>query len=419
MFSALIKAFTGRAGWLASLLALLIVVVTAYAAITVAPRMEQKHVVISGADSQTGISQTDLDKELVETQGEISNAENRTPAIANTAVDNIAQSEVADEQIDLATAGETETQVLLDQSDTDAAVALPDTQADLPPELSSTQEIVVQESTTVEADASAAGVHDQSSLSLRYDGLKLSLSGHLADDQLAQLIAEEVRNATPLDSEFTADVDGQGGASPLNWMGKFLAVIARLPDDAQGVINGSDMDGVQVIPDAEQTLVMQELAGSTDAENLSSQPVEVEDVIVEGGLETDNNITSGESDPLGSVSLTQNVDPEKYILSLNNRVAEKSIFEEGEANISAELEVELDQLATMMHGNPSLFLRIVGNLDFSAGPRDAEYVGLDRARQIRDYVRAQGVESFRVIAAPLPREYAYDKQIQVVFYISE
>ena len=100
-------------------------------------------------------------------------------------------------------------------------------------------------------------------------------------------------------------------------------------------------------------------------------------------------------------------------------MAQQAIFNSGDIEISQEFAAELDQLVQMMHNNRQLFLRIVGNLDFSVGPRDAEYVGVDRAREVRDYIRAQGVERFRVFSAPLPRDYAFDKQVQVVFYISE
>lgn len=79
----------------------------------------------------------------------------------------------------------------------------------------------------------------------------------------------------------------------------------------------------------------------------------------------------------------------------------------------------IDHLAEMMQQHPYLLLRVVGNLDFSVAPREAEYVGIDRAREIRDYLTAQGIERFRVFATPLPRDRAFDKHVQLVFYISE
>ena len=297
----------------------------------------------------------------------------------------------------------------------------------------------------------------QSSLSLRYDGTRLSLSGHLADEQMAKLIADEISNAIPPYSELEINVDGAGKASPLNWMNEFLETVTGLPDDAQGIIEGSDEQGVQVIPDVEQTLrereqpAAQMMAGQADKveadneaggeiEGVTEDELQTEEVTDAGvtepesaHLETaeapaedgadpgiENADALAESMPASTADDTGiSIHPGKYIVDLNKRVAEQAVFESGQFEIGDSLAAELDDLAEMMFQNPHLLLRVVGNIDFSVEPRIAEYVGIDRAREIRDYLKSRRVEPFRVFATPLPRDYAFDKRVQIVFYISE
>ncbi len=416
MFSALIKAFTGRAGWLASLLALLIVAVIAYAAVTGAPRIQQKRQADAQTTPQPALAELQAEKQVNEAHTTIEadtdkQAESPTTSLSGE----VKGSEGAE-------GGDTETALInTEQEDDTVSTTATDAQGgtseseEIPAEAASDADSGQVLDTSSQAD----DIHtsEQSSLALRYDGLKLNLTGHLADDQLAQLITEEVRNAIPRDFELTAKVDGDGGASPLNWMGQFLAAIARLPDDAQGVITGSDMDGVQIIPDAEQKLVMAPLD-----ESGNTKPLGEEDQTTEAKLDDPGAASLSDSDPGGEqedVARADMGDPADFILSLNKRLAAQPMFATGDIDIGVQLAEELDRLVAMLQQHPSLLLRIVGNLDFGVSPRDAEYVGEDRARHIRDYLRAQGIESSRVLAAPLPRDYAFDERVQVVFYISE
>ena len=294
---------------------------------------------------------------------------------------------------------------------------------------------------------------DESSLSLRYDGTQLSLSGHLADEQMAQLIAERVAYVIPPYSELEINLDGDGKGSPLNWMKEFLAAVSGLPDDAQGLIEGSDKLGVQIIPDIAQTLtapapkpVLAPESGSqdTDASTDNSTTSPDEEVLPEAApvavvLQTEpgDDESPGDEMPV-SIEAEQEPDvmapvvgepeaqnvladilPGKYITELNARIAGQRLFASGEYEIDEPLAAELDHLVEMMQQHPYLLLRVVGNLDFSVAPREAEFVGIDRAREIRDYLTAQGIERFRVFATPLPRDRAFDKHVQLVFYISE
>ena len=95
------------------------------------------------------------------------------------------------------------------------------------------------------------------------------------------------------------------------------------------------------------------------------------------------------------------------------------VFSAGDFTVGESLAAELDSLADMMRQHPDLLLRIVGNVDFEADPRFADFIGLDRARAARDYLYQQGIERRRVFARPLPKDYAFNKQVQLVFYISE
>lgn len=526
MFGALIKAFTGRAGWLAGLLALLISVVVIYAAVKGTPRVEESLI----SDAQTLLqSDSGSDEPLAQIRaegrdlfvdGQIQDTEalktklqaldgvrrviveptGTTPIVSpvqssQTEIDTT-ETTVEDPAAEDNQASQT---VVNAQGALNSDLKISDTQendpgtdalssevsASITPSSTSLVRDDVSTDTSVDqalaeegnakgdtgaelnVDVSDSQAANQSSLSLRYDGAKLKLTGHVGDDQLAALISQEVRNAMPGYSELESNVDGRGGVSGLNWMNQFLDAVANLPDDAQGVINGSDIEGVQILPDAVQNLLSmpqddQQIAqkgvqeqdvtsneGATAAieeqqVDANDQPVVEEQVATieentavatEGqAVSSDANETAddlavtakaesndeAEQNKIGTqTKLTENENPSDFILSLNQRMAQQPIFASGDIQISQELAVELDQLVQMMHSNPELFLRIVGNLDFSVGPRDADYVGVDRAREIRDYIRAQGVERFRVFSAPLPRNYAFDKQVQVVFYISE
>lgn len=528
MFGALIKAFTGRAGWLAGLLALLIAVVVIYAAYKGTPRIGQSLI----SDAQTLLQSDSVNDEPLAkiraegrdlfVDGQIQDAEALKTklqaldgvrrvivdsAATSASLSQVQSSESGANSTELAVVGQAAEESPAPQERVNAngsqdnAVKISETQEDgaEPAALNSEVAVSVTPSsadlvqnevltdarvdqplaeegnanvgtgTEINVDVSDSQAPDQSSLSLRYDGTKLKLTGHVGDDQLAALISQEVQNAMPRYSELESNVDGQGGISGLNWMNQFLDAVARLPDDAQGVIDGSDLDGVQIFPDVEQNLLStpqddqqieqqdaQELGSNSDqvatpateekqVDAIEQPLVEAQTVnsddnmaeALEGQLvspemsdTSDGQIVTEDAEPNDNdgaeqitsdtqAELTEIGKPSDFILSLNRRLAQQPIFASGDIQISEDLAGELDQLVQMMSRNPELFLRIMGNLDFSVGPREAEYVGVDRAREIRDYVRAQGVERFRVFSAPLPRDYAFDEQVQVVFYISE
>ncbi len=505
MFSALIKAFTGRAGFLASLLAFILIGLTAVAVLSKLPRIEQNLVDSSQsvlnqnlADSDTLVSLRAEGRNLI-LDGEFSDApglaaklediegvrsviiNGSTPAPQASSQEQPAEVvavQVGSKPVVDSASQDTDApdsnSIVSDSGETQVEAESTEAVGGGSEELAASGEPLVQavpespeSEVATSADSGVAEKMDQSSLSLRYDGTRLSLSGHLADEQMAQLIAEEVSNAIPGNSEMEINVDGQGTASPLNWMNEFLETVAGLPDDAQGLIEGSDKQGVQVIADAEQTLLRRELPQAMNTEQadssvpgsqendrvteeegsqleVSAPQAQTESTeIVPEAEQSDSTPVAGASADLAidsSVSMenigeepvpgpAENtpadmekvipVHPGKYIVDLNNRIAGQAVFESGKYIISDALAAELDDLADMMLKNPNLLLRVVGNIDFSVDPRIAEYVGIDRAREIRNYLHAQRVERFRVFATPLPGDYAFDKQVQVVFYISE
>jgi outer membrane protein OmpA-like peptidoglycan-associated protein len=499
MFSALNKAFTGRAGFLASLLAFILIGLTAVAVLSKLPRIEQNLVDSSQsvlnqylADNDTLVSLRAEGRNLI-LDGEFSDApglaaklediegvrsviiNGSTPAPQASSQE---PAEVVAVQVDSEpvanSAGQDTNAPDSNSGETQVEAESMEAMGSGSEELVATGEPLVQavpeslkSDVAASADSDVAEKMDQSSLSLRYDGTRLSLSGHLADEQMAQLIAEEVSNAIPGNSEMEINVDGQGAASPLNWMNEFLETVAGLPDDAQGLIEGSDKQGVQVIADAEQTLLRRAqpqamnteqadgpVPGSQENDSVTEeegsqlevsalqaqtesaeivpeaeQPDSVQvagasaDLAIDSSVSMENVIEVPVSGPVENTPADMEkvvpVHPGKYIVDLNNRIAGQAVFEAGKYFISDALAAELDDLAEMMLKNPNLLLRVVGNIDFSVDPRIAEYVGIDRAREIRNYLHAQRVERFRVFATPLPRDYAFDKQVQVVFYISE
>jgi len=134
-----------------------------------------------------------------------------------------------------------------------------------------------------------------------------------------------------------------------------------------------------------------------------------EDGAVEGGATANGSV----------VTQQQGGSPLDYIVNLNYFLTGKQLFESGETTPSPELESKLAELVQFLNAYPNTLIRIVGNVDFTVGQRDGEYVGVRRARAVRDYLRNRGIDSFRIFAAPLPRGYAFDEQTQIVFYISE
>lgn len=508
MFSALIKAFTGRAGFLASLLALLLIAVASAAVLLSLPRIELKledsaqavlGKALADSDSLVSVSAQGRNLEL---EGEFEDAAGLTAALES--IDGVRsvvinsgmrtrqvsaelpspEVVVTADPVSKVAEQQESAEVVMDAGNTDADVieseATDETpqvaeQALLsegePEDVPTSGEPLAQLATDPDQNGltpSSNDGYDQSSLSLRYDGTQLSLSGHLADEQMAQLIAERVGNLIPAHSQLEIDVDGKGKGSPLNWMEDFLKVISGLPDDAQGLIEGSDSQGVKIIPDVEQTLTRraqfrskapelddkpvvdatvdidtQSSGDISESESESGLEVELEVVVSDAELSdsglANDVITEGQAEAgavnedsalvleavpeevagTSVVEPTMAIQPQAFITDLNARIAAQASFKSGEFSISKKLAIELNRLAQMMQQHPDLLLRVVGNIDFSVERRIAEYVGIDRAREIRRYLYAQGVEPFRVFAMPLPRDRAFDKRVQVVFYISE
>jgi outer membrane protein OmpA-like peptidoglycan-associated protein len=261
---------------------------------------------------------------------------------------------------------------------------------------------------------------------------------------MAQLIAERVAHAAPVGSELDINLDGNGKGSPLNWMREFLDTVSDLPDNAQGLIEGSDALGVQIIPDLEQTLAVQPVvqpvvpeAGSElqgIAEPTEGNMADVVESAPDEPVLDESDQPASVSDSSMNMPVQENhapesvepeaeqaplVEPVKFITELNARISGQSLFAPGEYVVGEALAAELDGLAKMMRQHPDLLLKIVGNLDFSVGPRDARFVGIDRAREIRSYLATQQIEPYRVFAIPLPRDSAFERRIQVIFYISE
>lgn len=496
MFKALFKAFTGRAGFISSLLALSIIALTAAAILLSLPRIEQK----LEDSAQTMLSDTLTDTDVLEgfrvegrqllLEGEFEDAaslsaqlkeikgvrsvlinglkpepmavESRLDVAPDLASDASGQqSEPASAQ----TGEESEATGVVDAGNdsSDAGLKVDDSVVGTAIDENAIKEAVSVEPVSVNDQLMASGeplaqpapdsevnvsdtdqFFDQSSLVLRYDGKQLSLSGHLADEQMAQLIAERVAHAAPVGSALDINLDGNGKGSPLNWMREFLDTVSDLPDNAQGFIEGSDVLGVQIIPDLEQTLAVQPVVQAAVPEAGSelqgiAEPTEgnMADVVESAPDEPvldESDQPESVSDSSMNMPVQQNhapesvepeaeqaplVEPAKFITELNARISGQSLFAPGEYVIGEALAAELDGLAEMMRQHPDLLLKIVGNLDFSVGPRDARFVGIDRAREIRSYLATQQIEPYRVFAIPLPRDSAFDRRIQVVFYISE
>ncbi|MEE9447924.1 MAG: OmpA family protein [Arenicellales bacterium] len=548
MFSALFKAFTGRAGLLAGVLSLLIAVVIFMAVKMGMPRIEQKVASLGQAHLSQKMTEGDMlsafeakGRDLYIDAGiqnfdaiqadlaDVSGVRNVLPVNTNQAVASEANDDVSPE-VAVVDAQTSAAQAVANPSVDDAADSVANAPADEAP-ITEAEQPQAEPALVAESNAT----YDESSLSLRYDGTQLALTGHLSDAQLVALVTEDVQNLVPEGSQLTVNVDAQGALSNLNWIDRFLEVVQGLPNDAQGIIQGSDTFWVQVFPDAEQTLVEAsqnasvQVAQSTTGENTNifanvgvsnddandvmgnvsgdvagsdnsnpfanvgvnmqsqtlgqaiesnasienaaggdifanadasaqsdqggdasgnvfanvdvnaqseqsaqgsdGQPVDNTlsnvfagvDVNVQSNQPAEPKANSANSEMFisGAPSDNTQLDAEAYILHLNKQMAVQHMFESGEYRVSNTLANELNTLANVMRNNPNLLLRIVGNLDFSVDQRNAEYVGMDRARSIRNYLREQGVEPFRLFAAPLPRDSAFAKRVQVVFYISQ
>ncbi len=492
MFKALFKAFTGRAGFIPSLLALSIIALTAAAILLSLPRIEQQ----LEDSAQTMLSDTLTDNDVLEgfrvegrqllLEGEFEDAaslsahlkeikgvrsvlinglkpepmavESRLDAAPDSASDASGQqSEPASAQ----TGEESEATGVVDAGNdsSDAGLKVDDSVVGTAIDENASKEAVSVEQVSVNDQLMASGeplaqpapdnevnvsdadqFFDQSSLVLRYDGKQLSLSGHLADEKMAQLIAERVAHAAPVGSELDINLDGNGKGSPLNWMWEFLDTVSGLPDNAQGLIEGSDALGVQIIPDLEQTLAVQPVVPGAGSEfqgiaeptegNMADVVESAPDEPVLDELDQPESVSDSSMNmPAQENYAPESVEPEaeqaplvepvKFITELNARISGQSLFAPGEYVVGEALAAELDGLAEMMRQHPDLLLKIVGNLDFSVGPRDARFVGVDRAREIRSYLATQQIEPYRVFAIPLPRDSAFERRIQVIFYISE
>ncbi len=515
MFSALLKAFTGRAGLLAGLLALALVVVTAAAVYIKTPEIEQsladsampvlqstlvdsddltsfraegrnlmlegrfddpqglaaelksvegvRSIFVNGADLSIGIASPApvveeaglAQEEPPQTGAEIMQAAMETDQSAGEMA--AASRQVEDEDAQIASTDKAyiaETGPPLEVTAETDAQPLDEAQPAVEEDAIETVGAEVTVAETSADDQAETAATEESLLRLRYDGTHLQLSGHMGDEQMARLVVDSVRRAVPRYSELEADVDSSGRASPLNWMSEFLAVVARLPADAQGVIIGSDSKGVEIIPDEEQKLLEQAEAqsetgtGATETAEVDpvpavQAPVTAAPVVTEADqgsapevaategetpeAAVDNDLALEKGGELALETDTTNeavdsvaaIHPGQYIVTLNKRLAAVPMFKAGEFAVGEALAAELDGLAEMLRQHPSLLLRIVGNIDFEADPRFAEFIGLDRARAARDYLYQQGIERRRVFARPLPRDYAFNKQVQLIFYISE
>lgn len=506
MLSALFKAFTGRAGGLGSLLALLIIALIAYTVVDRLPGVEQNVLTISqdyldsnmaagdtlmslqadgrdvhlggefqdpaalkvGLESIEGVRRVFLiGSSLLQADAptDASYVESK-PATVDTSVEtqegttNVADKVVAPQVGEVV---EAVTELLLKDEVAAGLSKVVGTEATEAASPADSASAGVEEQTAFDSDKESASEQirfEESSLELRYDGTQVKLSGHVGDDKMAELLVEAVSQALPSYSVLTSDVDGKGKSSPLNWMRQFLRIVSGLPEDAQGLISGSDRKGVRITPDEQQTLsIGGELAGGNVNESREISPARVDAVSepvapeqltpeqavlepatldpVAGPGETTSDdsqakvvedqtgqaggeLTAGNPSGSEAVAVPQlKIDPGDFIVSLNNRLSETAFFQAGEVDVSEALAQELDQLAQLMRQYPSLYLRIVGNIDSSVGAQFEELVGLDRARQVSRYLRKQQLDGSRIITAPLPRGYAFDKRVQLVFYISE
>lgn len=514
MLSALIKAFTGRAGGLGSLLALLIVALIAYTVVDRLPKVEQQVLAVSqdylagnmaaddvlkslqadgrdvhlGGEFQNpaalkaGIESLNGVRKVFLSGSELSDVDASDGALdvepvegltAELAVDSLpvnALNEISNEAGEASTAQVVEavTELLLkDGSGRMPVASITDTktrQAQKAADATNSAEIA-NTGANVNFDPTAPDegivpevvTFDESSLALRYDGTQLKLSGHVGDEKMAELLVEAVRQAIPSYSVLTSDVDGNGKSSPLNWMRRFLRIASGLPEDAQGLISGSDSKGVQIIPDEQQTLSAKDDSGranvnesreasparvgleSVAQEQASLQPpapkaeAETEEELSEGSQmhlekgqlgqgsnELKGELTASSPPTSGPPAMPpKQTDPGEFIVALNTRLLETAFFQPGEVSISEALAQELDHLVQFMQQHPSIYLRIMGNIDSSVGARFEELVGMDRARQVRRYLLKQQLDGARIITAPLPGGYAFDRRVQLVFYISE
>lgn len=473
MLSALFKAFTGRAGILASLLALLIIGVVAAAVVLGIPQIEQKLVTKTEAFLKANMAESDVLSQLsaegrtLHIQGKVQDTDAFKQSVsALEGVQSLVFTE--DNSVDIAQAVANQpTSSVVNSEQPSPATSTPEVIENTAE--NSVAPIVETQAVATSSDqivSSAEVEHkvqfNQSTLSLRYDGPKLVLTGHLVDLETANLITAEVANAVPADYELEIDVDTRGASSSLSWLDNFLSLVAGLPGDAQGVIQGSDHKGVWIDADKVQSLFRKmdtqiefdqealdsvqinsnadssgviRVGMSSDARALADVSVQNQaseaaaevaatDVTtqVQASLPTSDENTPDTQEAASEVSEQLNVDtltPSEYILWLNKHLASNQPFPSGETEVSQALGDELIRLLGIMARNPSLLLRVVGNIDFSVDSRDGPYVGIDRARAIRDYMRDEGVDPFRVFAAPLPHEYAFEERVQVVFYISE
>lgn len=523
MFGALSRAFTGRAGFLASLLALALIALIAAAVLLKLPQIEQnlqieseqvvsenmaatdtlRRLSVEGRDlvlegefeapaalaarlsEIEGLHQVMINGELIKPEREANQAEEAEqslvksdtqqappadePASDTGAVQEEAAIEIS-ETADVADQAEEleqdqAPQAVVDMVDAENTAATASPIAVVEPrhaeeQPAATEEVDVADDSlaqqasniarstqqdagqamqgaTEESPGTAEEMADQSNLSLRYDGTRLRLTGHLGDDQMAKLIVERVRAVLPRGSELEAEVDGKGAYSRLNWMREFLEVVADLPDDAQGVINGSDQAGVQIVPDPEQTLrktVPEHQQAPVEAENelpeaqagaIEPQPEalpersELVGEPVQAMAEPEAEQVTATAEQANQGEPGTAVDPKSYIVALNRRLASRPVFAAGQFEVTDALRAELDQLAELMQAHPNLLLKVVGNIDFSGDRRVADYVGFRRALEIRDYLYARKIEPYRVYVSRLPGRRAFDKHVQVVFYISE
>lgn len=502
MLSALFKAFTGRAGGLGSLLALLIVALIAYTVVNQLPKVEQSVLAMSQDYLDSNMLAGDTLMSLKADGRDIHlGGEFQNPAVLKAGLESLqgvrsafligsSQShadtdtpadaldvEFKSDSVDAPIADQEGTPNVTDQAAVPQVGEVVDVAAGLllkegaevagDPTGADTQVLIevaevaspvdlaradAEDSATLDSDKETASEQtrfEESSLELRYDGTQVKLSGHAGDDKMAELLVETVGQALPPYSVLTSDVDGNGKASRLNWMRDFLRIVAGLPEDAQGLISGSDSQGVQIVPDEQQTLTRvneqavseQDQASMNESRELSPARVvvdsesaapeqEVSDEVAPASseenaeqhqpAELNGDLTASNLPASEAVALQQPAtDPGEFIVALNKRLSDTAFFQAGEVDISEALAKELGQLVQFMQQHPSLYLRIVGNVDSSVGVQFEEFVGMDRARQVQKHLRRQLQDGSRVITAPLPRGYAFDKRVQLVFYISE
>ncbi len=466
MLSALFKAFTGRSGWLGSILALAILAVIAYAAVTGLPGVQQRVLTLSQAYLEDNMAAGDTlmslqvngrdvhlggdiqDPDALKSGLESLSAVRRVvligtiPADAGNSADPVPEEapvqtqvlptspEVADANAPGNSAEATahvvdavSKLVLQEESAVSSAEDIPQAPAE-----------TIQESTPTDDEAEQVSqnivdstVSSESSLTLRYDGIRLKLSGHVGDEQMAALLAEAVRRAMPDGHQLESSVLGDGQPSALNWMNAFLQRVSSLPQDAQGVITGSDSQGVEIVPDAEQSLRVQ--ADDVNAER-AAEPARLDAVQAQASESVEVSQEQPTVQPQQAQTATvppaaadskdpSIIDPSQFIMGLNQRLSARPYFKPGAVWLEEPLKAELVELAAMLQKNPALLLRITGNIDASVGPEYEDRVGMDRAMEVKAFLGEQQVDQSRVFVVPLPRGYAFEKRVQLVFYISE